>query len=891
MIGFVFFLGFVVIMTIVGFKVIAPSYVQERIAATTLSFDQLLIRPPSNSAESLLSSGTFEIDVAAVLSGLSPLGGTLNSFPATLSYKGNTFGTFTMPTLQAAANSDQKLSIVSTVQSIEPAFTMFAGDTLLLPNVDITLAGTVSVTTVIAGTSITVPGVKFIKTVTLKGCNGLRGGVVTKFSLTNSTDSAAMADISVSLFNPSVVGILPLGDFGADVVYNGYLVGRVVSRDAIVLPYPQVTSLNFTGVLINSDTPNLNALISSYLSGLKNTLSAVPRRCRVGEYCPNSIPLFAPLLDSGLLVLNATLPPSPQPLITGVDVQGMYLEPAGSRSVGIFLNATVRVSPLLGYNSRMNITGIGIECVLMGDTGPGTIEMLGLLGVPTSALSPAVPAIPSPDGSLGVSLSLPASLDITESDAEFTKFVSYFINAAQVNIALQGSGVLASLATVQLSCVLGNLTVAVPIGVSSVLRGIQGFPGVIVEDFQVLNSAQAPPGTVGISIGVVLFNPSIATFPLGVNATLGVDYEGFPLGLANIFNTTLAPGNNTVRAVGYLSPPPSSLPAASALFSGYLGGNPSFINVTGVGVILEGGIATPRWLSEAVQSLTLTASIPGLSKDVSLSLISNTTLKSLNLDMYDSAGKVFYPTPVASGVVCALVSLPFSLPVSTLASVNVSVTFSLPGGPSLATLSNDFQETTWAPCTTQEDCRYELEQCNGPMLVGETPPLLGAKMGSTGSSTGGVKQLPSPLLQPAGVLGLMLSPKAVSLLDPAGFSGLVAKILRESSIPIRLEGLASPTVVGLPFGAVALSGIPLLTTVSLLGLANLTNPPAAVYSGQIYNTSTNKLQASVTLNVTNPSSLSGVFGPVNFGLGYYGGRGGGAEDWDNAGGLPSILVS
>ena len=209
---------------------------------------------------------------------------------------------------------------------------------------------------------------------------------------------------------------------------------------------------------------------------------------------------------------------------------------------------------------------------------------------------------------------------------------------------------------------------------------------------------------------------------------------------------------------------------------------------------------TPQWLSQAVQSLTLTATIPGLSRDVSLSLISNTSLKGLNLDLYDSAAEEFFPTPVASGLVCALVSLPFSLPVSTLASVNVTVTFSLPGGPGLATLSSDFQSTTWTPCTTEAQCAPLLRQCNG----GEGNSVA---VGGSGEGWGSGLRLPAPVLRPAGVLGLSLSPKAVTMLDLKGFSELVGKILREGVVPLRLEGVASPTVVGLPFGSVALSGI------------------------------------------------------------------------------------
>jgi hypothetical protein len=117
----VFFLGFTVIMVIVGFKVLAPNFVKGRIAATSLSFSQLIIHaPPSSSVAAGAvagAGGVFDIEVAAILSGLSPVGGTLNSFQATLSYKGSPVGTFTMPSLPAAANKANALSFRATVTS------------------------------------------------------------------------------------------------------------------------------------------------------------------------------------------------------------------------------------------------------------------------------------------------------------------------------------------------------------------------------------------------------------------------------------------------------------------------------------------------------------------------------------------------------------------------------------------------------------------------------------------------------------------------------------------------------------------------------------------------------------------------------------------------------
>jgi hypothetical protein len=115
----------------------------------------------------------------------------------------------------------------------------------------------------------------------------------------------------------------------------------------------------------------------------------------------------------------------------------------------------------------------------------------------------------------------------------------------------------------------------------------------------------------------------------------------------------------------------------------------------------------------------------------------------------------------------------------------------------------------------------------------------------------------------------------------------VARVLRGDFVTVRLSGTASPAIVGLPFGAIALAGIPLDTEIVLRGMSNLTNPPASVTNGQIFDTFSGGLNVTVDLNVTNPSSLTGSLGPTAFGIAYPAD----SPQWDFKGGLPAILVA
>jgi hypothetical protein len=84
-----------------------------------------------------------------------------------------------------------------------------------------------------------------------------------------------------------------------------------------------------------------------------------------------------------------------------------------------------------------------------------------------------------------------------------------------------------------------------------------------------------------------------------------------------------------------------------------------------------------------------------------------------------------------------------------------------------------------------------------------------------------------------------------------------------------LRGTAAPTVTT-AIGALSLSGVRIDQQVRLLGMNNLTSPPAVVNSGSIYNTSANSVQLTVSITVFNPSSLSGNLGPVSLDIIYQG---------------------
>lgn len=892
-----------IFLVVLGFTVLAPLFIKAAIAATTLTFTSLNISAPTAGggglAAALAPGANFSITVAAVLSGLEPVGGTLNPFFATLSHGGRAVATFTTPPLVAAAGAANALLIEAPVTVVDAdAFVAFGADLLLADALTVTLSGTVSVTSTAVGVPITVKGVPFSKDVALAGCGGLRGATVAAFSLADSTPTQALADISVRVWNPSVVTISPLGALAADVSSGGQGLGTVFAAASELRK--GWTELRFGGPLASTNTTFLSGLISDYLSNVTTVVRAVARPCAPSEAARcggggGGVPLFAPLLATGVVALEAALTGAPVPLLRGVLVKGMYLAPRGAREVGLALNITVLVSALLGFNSPVTVKELGLNCSLVGEVGLNDLRVLGALRVPTTPLNATAQRVggggvarggdPASD-LLGVSASLAAALNITDSDPSFASFVQYFLSSPAVGMRLTSApGVAAATALVGLDSALGFLRVTVPLDITTVVEGIGGFPGVTVEDFQVLGVAAEDPAAVAVSLSVGLYNPSPATFPLGVNATLGVRFNGALLGTAVVFNTTLVPGNNSLRdALGLLAPAPSALPAASALFSGYLAGAPSDITVVGLDVSLGDGVEVPRWLLQAVRSLEIPAVLPGLPPAQAAALLANTTLESLVLNLYDSDAGAFFERPVVSGVVRTVLQLPFSLPVGRVGTVNMSLAFvDVDTGELLATLNATQQAASWVACNTSDACALSA------------PPAR-ADVRAEHAARGGRFLSPPPLggpLQPAGVLGLFLAPTPLHVESVPGFARLVRTVLQQRTAAVRLVGAASPTAVGLPFGSVDLEGVRVDAPVAIVGMANLTSPPAKVTDGQIFNTSATSLTLTVSINVTNPSTLSGNLGPVRFGIGY--GLEDPAWDWDNRGAvlvteIPELLV-
>jgi hypothetical protein len=809
----------------------------------------------------------FTISADAILSGLSPVDGTLQGMytcaspcyythaccciPAifaamatTLNFNGQAVATFTLPSIAARANTDNYISLSSPVTITSMAvFTQFAQALLDSELISFSLTGMASVSTSVAGTEITISDIPFSKTITFPGAGGLKQSVVKSFSLATSNATSAKAVMLVEITSACPVSILPLGDLAVNVFYQGMLLGTMVTEDASLLA--GTSSFQFSGVLTPDNVTLVQDLIGSYLANIPVNVSAVGV-----DTWPTSIPLYKPVIQ--FLQLNTSLVNLGPPLVHGMNVDSMYLTPAGPSAVGIQLNATVQVNNILGPNSPIVVQSIAMNVSLQGagvslgqlvvPSTPVTTRATG----PTSLLASdeagqELVLHMSPVGSdggerrlsarydddipiLNVTMSLIAVLDIDTTAVEFSQFILAFLSNSTVNLGLVGPDRSAMTAT--LACVLGTLTVQIPLNAQTSVPGIDSFPYVSVDSFSVSGTTNDPPAVL-VDMAVSLLNPSPASFPLGSNATLGIYYKGFRLGGSVAYNCTLLPGMNTLYLSGAIAPDmthgPDALAATSELFSQYLSGVNADVSVVGETVFLGPGIVTPQWLVDAVHNISIAAVLPGAAN---LTVFSEVQMQSFSMNFTTGEGN----PPLMAGIVSGNIHLPFSIPVD-IPAINMSLVFNDPVSlQPMASIALVADHVKYTPVPA-------IPSIHNSPIVGEL------------------------------VLYLDYSPLNVINVDL--FAAFMKDALLQPYATMLLTGGASP-IVSLVIGNLSISNMPVYQFVTSPGMSGLSNPPVEIISVDVTSTTPENVTLVAVLNITNPSVVSGSYGPIALALEYIG---------------------
>ncbi|EPB90640.1 hypothetical protein HMPREF1544_02550 [Mucor circinelloides 1006PhL] len=356
-------------------------------------------------------------------------------------------------------------------------------------------------------------------------------------------------------------------------------------------------------------------------------------------------------------------------------------------------------------------------------------------------------------------------------------------------------------------------TATVDLNKEIVLNGMNGFPNVKINSFQL--PGDDPNGGILVELGTVLESPS----PIGVQLgtiKLAIGYDGVPLGMVSAQNVNLAKGENNILLKGTLSPHNDtvSLQKIGVLFSNYVAGQLS--NTTAVGVsCAPDGVNPISWLSEGFSTVNLNV---GLTAGAPLKIINGVSMGYLDLK-FDPAAPY---SPIANApAVTANFQLPFgfSLNISEV-SQNITLAINTTGAQ---TESFAVMQTPFAPAVSNQQ--------NGTIIF----PLSNTAI--------------------AGIPG-----------KESFYNQYTYALTANDNYTFMVSGIAT-TKTNTPIGPIVLTGINFTVPTTLKGLQFLNSTATVINSLDVTGGTEAGLALAINVTMDNPSDFGISTGDVSFNMG------------------------
>ena len=590
-------------------KVIAPALAANAVGGAVLNFTSLEITNPGTSS--------FSAHAVGVISNAGPFSGTLLPATFTISYNSKTLGTMNMPQLTVIGSQDSPFDVNTnfTITDLD-AFNAMTKDLINKPSVVWGISASVSLNAL----GLSFKDIEFSKSVVITAAGGLQDVNLLVFDLTQSTPDTIHVILEVSIQNPSIVSIVPLGDLTFNLFYLGSGIGMMICDNATLVVGSNI--LHMSGNLVPENLTITSELFNRFLTGQSTVVSAT------AASNASTLPLFNTALQG--LTISPTLQGLTKAVIAALDFTSLSMNPIDNTQVGLGGNALISIYNPLGSNSPIGIQTAAMNVQLISNN-----LVLGTLSTPPLAVVNGSHPV--------ISLALAANLVFYEDGSNFISFVEAFLQNPSVELSLVGtSNVVANTAIGQFS--LTNI----PVNQVVTLTGINNFPSISILSFNL--PSNSPAGGITLSLQTSLGNPSIASVAIGT-MVLDLYYGTALLGSVTGTGVTLVPGNNSIPLVGNINPSAANLPAASTFFSNYVNGINSVISVRGA----SAGSSNVTWVQQAVKILQISAPFAGATS----SLINSVSL---------SQHGIFFPggtgSSTSSSVAVASFSLPFNFPLS-----------------------------------------------------------------------------------------------------------------------------------------------------------------------------------------------------------------------------------
>lgn len=415
----------------------------------------------------------------------------------------------------------------------------------------------------------------------MPGLDNLSQNTVTGVDLSHSTATSIVAEVNVTIWNPSTATV-SMGPLTLALVADGQVVGSLLAADANLVPGNN--SLPMSGTIFpvtDTTTAAVTTLFNNYLIGVPTSVVAQATTDSLeNEFLNQAFQGFG---------LSTVFPGNTgPPLISGVSFSALDLRPDYANFDNVYFAATtnITVNSPLGPDALLVTNYAGINA--------NVYSASGLVTIGTYVVSPLVPT--SSSTSSWIVATLPGNLSLAAGGVPFENFVLQFVNDPSVQMTLAGT------ASVQVTTSIGTLTLGgIPVTQTVTIAAMGGLQTIQINELNLPSNA-SPMGS-GINLAVVadLFNPTFATLAMG-NLMLDVTFMGTYQGYASVENLVLAPGNNAMSGTGLINPAQADLNATGIFFSNY-------INSIATPVTLKAAVAdpatTPQWLTVVVSSLAM----------------------------------------------------------------------------------------------------------------------------------------------------------------------------------------------------------------------------------------------------------------------------------------------
>ncbi|KAF9071074.1 hypothetical protein BDP27DRAFT_1419362 [Rhodocollybia butyracea] len=610
--------------------ILAKPIVQKIVGGSNLGIDAVLISNPQQES--------FNTGLNGSITNAGPFDATI-SFPQglTVQWSGQTLGSLQMDNVSVIGGQGAQINVASNFQVANvDTLTAFTKTLLTEESFEWVISGE---NLTVSALGIDVTGISLTsKTVTLKGFNGLKGGVqIQSFDLPfNDPAGGISLTLNATTTNPSQVGI-ELSSLGFNSFASGLLIAPVASSGTVTLNPESTSDLALVGRLLPQNSSEGLAVVSQIFNN------------------------FVHGLDSDLMVVGASAGPSDVTWLNEA-IQVLQIETSlpnqGVQNVikSISLNELdLQFTEATAYNPSTSSNSTTAAFTIPFAFPIDIVALEQTINVASGGQTFAQLSIPKGPASTDVDTRV-ISLTFNDvpfavtngAESTFNDFLAATTVGKSVTMGLSG------VAAADASTAVGTLSLTnITFSVSTTISGLQGLDTepVTVNDLDVF---QGFTDHLLITVKSPLANPSNLTIGAG-DVSFSLQFEDQTIGSAVLDNLVIVPGTATYAIDVEYSPQGGAVSAGDTLLENFIQGVNSDTTIAGS---------------------TSSTPIESLQEALSKILLSPVTIPALNQSLITSASLVFPTDIVSTGIAQTAFTLanPFTASINLL-TVDANATF------------------------------------------------------------------------------------------------------------------------------------------------------------------------------------------------------------------------